>query len=313
MRDWYWAWWVAAERRAELLREAERERLASQCRVLEQLEPDGGRGSLERRAASYGSRKVAAPRSGLRSRLALPVLRAAAARPAVSVWPALGTVYLVWGSTYLAIRVAINTLPPLLMASARFLLGAILFACSKGTGEAEDRPPSQWPVALISGRALLLGGNGGVVLAERSVPTELVALLVATVPLNIAVIDRVGRRLSRRAALGLVLGFGGVALLLGPSSAGSMDPVGALLALLAAISWAAGSIYSRGAGLPARPLVGTAMQMLTGGFLLAVVGAVIVAALVLVVSARPDSPRPRSHVHRPLSFEWRQRARPDHS
>ncbi len=137
---------MAAERRAELLREAERERLASQCRVLEQLEPDGGRGSLERRAASYGSRKVAAPRSGLRSRLALPVLRAAAARPAVSLWPALGTVYLVWGSTYLAIRVAINTLPPLLMASARFFLGAILFACSKGTGEAEDRPrPRQWP------------------------------------------------------------------------------------------------------------------------------------------------------------------------
>ncbi len=280
------------------------------------------------------------------------------------------------------------------MASARFLLaGAILFACSIRMGETEDRPrPRQWLAALMSGGALLLGGNGGVVLAERRVPTGLVALLVATVPLNIAVIDRLasGRRLSRRAALGLVLGFGGVALLLGPSSARSVDPLGAVLALLAAMSWAAVSIYSRGAGLPARPLVGTAMQMLCGGFLLAVAGAtagefprihpeaiaptsllafgylvvfgsivafsayvwllrtapislastyayvnpavavilgwallgaavtvrtlaagaVIVAALVLVASARPDSARPESRLRRPLSFAWRQRARP---
>lgn len=200
----------------------------------------------------------------------------------MSVWLALGTVYVVWGSTYLAIRIAIHTLPPLLMASARFLIaGAILYAWSIGRREANgdrqaDRPrPKQWLAALAIGGALLLGGNGGVVLAERTVASGLVALLVATVPLSIAIIDRLvsGRRLNAAAVAGLLMGFGGVALLLGVSGSNGVDPVGLLLALLAASSWAAGSTFSRRAGLPSRLLVSTAMQMLCGGVLLGIAAA----------------------------------------
>ncbi len=204
-------------------------------------------------------------------------LRAAAGERArtgaVAVAVALGTVYLVWGSTYLAIRLAIDTLPPLLMASVRFLVaGGLLYAWSIRRGDREgDRPGSrQWIAALLIGGALLLAGNGGVVLAEQTVPTGIVALLVATVPLWMAVINRVafGRKLAGQAMLGLIVGFGGVGLLLG-APGGGVDPLGVLFALGAPIGWAAGSVYSRRAGLPVRPLVATAMQMLCGGALLA--------------------------------------------
>lgn len=201
--------------------------------------------------------------------------RAAGASPA-ALWGALATVYVVWGSTYLGIMVAIETMPPLLMSAARFLVaGALLYWFSVRRGDrAGDRPTRRhWLAATIVGGALLLGGNGGVALSELRIDSGVAALLVATIPLWMAVLDRVlnGRRLAWTGIVGLVVGLGGVALLVGPSG-GSIDVVGALLALGAALAWAWGSLYARDASLPSRPLVGAGMQMLAGGVLLAVVG-----------------------------------------
>ena len=193
-----------------------------------------------------------------------------------AVWAALATIYVVWGSTYLGIMVAIETLPPLLMSAARFVVaGAFLYVFAIRRGDrAGDRPTArQWVAATIVGGALLLGGNGGVALSEERIDSGVAALLVATIPLWMAVLDRVlhGRRLAWRGVVGLVVGLVGVALLVGPSS-GSIDVLGALMALGAAFAWAWGSLYARDATLPARPLVGAGMQMLVGGALLAVVG-----------------------------------------
>jgi drug/metabolite transporter (DMT)-like permease len=196
----------------------------------------------------------------------------------VATWGALSTIYVVWGSTYLGIMVAIETLPPLLMSSARFLLaGAILYAFAVRRGDtAGDRPSRrQWAAAAVVGAALLLVGNGGVALSEERIDSGVAALLVATIPLWMAVLDRVlnGKRLALTGVLGLVVGLGGVALLVGPTGAGGIDVLGGMMALSAAFAWAWGSLYARDASLPSRPLVGAGMQMLAGGMLLAVAGA----------------------------------------
>src|SRR2546425_11379537 len=138
------------------------------------------------------------------------------------LWVALAIVYTVWGSTSLAIRVAVETLPPFLMASVRFLIaGGLLYAFSIGRGDREgDRPGvPQWRAAAIVGTLLFLGGNGGVVWAEQRVPSGLAALIVATVPLWVALIGFVWlrERLPRVAVAGLVVGFAGTALLIRPS------------------------------------------------------------------------------------------------
>ena len=216
------------------------------------------------------------------ARTAPPSLVRSARSGAGSVWLALGTVYLVWGSTYLAIRLAIDSIPPLLMASARFFLaGAILYAWARlrpGQEPSERIGRAQWGGAFLVGGALLLVGNGGVSVAERTVASGVVALLVATVPLWMALFDRVffGRRLSRRAVAGLIIGFAGVALLLESdgSGGGKIDFFGALIALAAPIGWAAGSVYSQRASLPRRPLMATAMEMLAASLLLAIAAAV---------------------------------------
>jgi len=119
----------------------------------------------------------------------------------------------------------------------------------------------------LLGAALLFMGNGGVFLAERTVPSGVVALVVATVPLWMALIDRLGfgHRLRPPAILGLAVGLGGVALLLWSPGSGRLDPLGGALAVLAPIFWALGSVYSRRLSLPARPLVSTAMQMVCAG------------------------------------------------
>jgi drug/metabolite transporter (DMT)-like permease len=200
-----------------------------------------------------------------------------AAPSAALVWGALSIVYVVWGSTYLAIRIAIETLPPFLMAGTRHLCaGVILYAWAIRRGDVEgDRPgPAQWRAAAIVGAALLLGGNGGVVWAEQSVASGVAALLVATLPLWMAVLGRTvwGEPLSRMTLLGLVIGLGGLALLIGPVEGGGVDPLGALACMGASFSWAAGSLWSRRAPLPKRPFVTTAMEMLCGGAMLLVVG-----------------------------------------
>ncbi|MGO8946438.1 MAG: EamA family transporter [Ktedonobacterales bacterium] len=190
-------------------------------------------------------------------------------------------VYLIWGSTYLFIHFADETLPPFLMAGTRFLVaGAILYVWARL--HHSGRPGRvHWRSAAVVGLLLLVGGNGGVVLAEEFLPSSLVALLISTVPIWIALLDWVrpeGRRPSLATAGGLLLGFAGVALLLGlnaeptSSGTGAINPLYGLIVLGAAISWAAGSLYSRTASMPTRPLLGTGMEMLAGGAVLLVLG-----------------------------------------
>jgi drug/metabolite transporter (DMT)-like permease len=191
---------------------------------------------------------------------------------------AFAALYLVWGSTYLAIRYAIDTLPPFLMAGARFVVaGAILYLWARARGA--GRPPAiHWRSAAIVGGFLLLGGNAGVVWAELRVPTGLAALLVATVPLWMVILDALrpgGRRPSGRVILGVGLGLAGVALLVGRgqfAGGGAVDPLGALALVLASLAWAIGSLYSKTAKLPTSPLLATGMEMLSGGALLLVAG-----------------------------------------
>jgi drug/metabolite transporter (DMT)-like permease len=197
--------------------------------------------------------------------------------PGAAIWGALVSVWLFWGGTYLAIRVVVRTMPPFLSASVRFLLaGALLYAFAVRRGDREgDRPGrAQWIAATVIGGSLLLGGNGLVMWAEQTVPSGIAALIIASVPLWMALLDRIvfGNRLPWLAVLGLAIGFGGLALLLNPSGGARLDPAGVGALVVASLSWSAGSLYARRAPLPKRPLVGTGMQMLAGGVLLALVG-----------------------------------------
>jgi drug/metabolite transporter (DMT)-like permease len=189
---------------------------------------------------------------------------------------ALGVVYVVWGSTYLAIAVADRSLPPLLMLAVRFgLAGGILYAWSGWRGDVRAARPGrrEWIAAAVVGGLLLFVDTGGVAWAEQRVASGLTALLVASVPLFIALLDRTffGIRLSVGAVAGIAVGLLGVALLVGPST--HIDPVGAAVILVAAFAWAAGSAYARVAPLPRAPFLSAAMQMLCAGALLAVGGA----------------------------------------
>jgi drug/metabolite transporter (DMT)-like permease len=187
---------------------------------------------------------------------------------------ALATVYIVWGSTYLAMAVADRTIPPMLMLSVRFLLaGTLVFVWARRRGEPSGPlGPRQWRAAALVGLALLVLDTGGVAWAVQRVPSGTAALLVASVPLFMAVLDRFcfGARLPRLAAAGIGTGLAGVAILAGPS--GSVDLVGAAVLLFASFSWAAGSAYMRVAPLPRGPLTSAAMQMLTAGLALGVIG-----------------------------------------
>jgi drug/metabolite transporter (DMT)-like permease len=189
---------------------------------------------------------------------------------------ALGIVYVVWGSTYLAIAVADRTLPPLLMLAVRFgLAGVLLYGWSLWRGDVRAARPGrrEWTAAAIVGALLLFVETGGVAWAEQRVATGLTALLVASVPLLAALLDRTifGVRLSLGALAGIATGLFGVALLVGPSA--HIDPVGAAVLLGGAFAWAAGSAYARVAPLPSAPFLSTAMQMLCGAALLAIAGA----------------------------------------
>jgi drug/metabolite transporter (DMT)-like permease len=189
---------------------------------------------------------------------------------------ALGIVYVVWGSTYLAIAVADKTLPPLLMLAVRFgLAGALLYGWSLWRGDVADARPGrrEWTAAAIVGGLLLFVDTGGIAWAEQRVASGLTALLVASVPLFAALLDRTifGVRLSLGALAGIATGLFGVALLVGPSA--HIDPVGAAVILAAAFAWAAGSAYARVAPLPKAPFLSAAMQMLAAAALLAVAGA----------------------------------------
>src|ERR1051326_4229014 len=175
--------------------------------------------------------------------------RATVTRPVVTsgrastaaIWGALTVVYLVWGSTYLAIRVAIRTMPPLLMASVRFLIaGGALYLVAIRQGDREgDRPGfKQWRAATIIGGTLLLGGNGMVGIAEQHVVSSVTALLIAMVPLWMAIIGFVvyRERLTWPAILGLVIGFAGLVVLLRPTGHTHISGLGAGLLVCASLS-----------------------------------------------------------------------------
>jgi drug/metabolite transporter (DMT)-like permease len=194
---------------------------------------------------------------------------------------AFAIVYLVWGSTYLAIRFAIETLPPFLMAAARFLTaGTVLYVWARFVAGAEKPGRAQWWAAAIVGSLLLIGGNGLVVWSELRIPSGVAALLGGTTPLWMVLIDwlrRGGVRPTGQVVLGLLCGLVGLVWLIGPDSlagGGRIDPIGVAAVMLSSIAWAAGSIYQRHASMPASPSLSTAMQMLAGGAgLLVVAGA----------------------------------------
>jgi drug/metabolite transporter (DMT)-like permease len=197
----------------------------------------------------------------------------------VRVALAFATVYVVWGSTYLAILYAIETLPPFSMAGVRFLVaGAVLYVWARWRGGAARPTAEQWRATAIIGLALLVGGNGLVVWSETRVASGVAALLVGSVPLFMVLLDWArpnGTRPGGWVALGLALGLLGLLWLVGPDSllgGGRADLLGAAALLAASFSWAAGSIYSRHAAVPASPFLATAMQMLAAGVALLALG-----------------------------------------
>ena len=191
--------------------------------------------------------------------------------PTAAVWAALGAIYVIWGATYLGMEIAIESIPPFLMASIRFLVaGAILFAIFRPRS---SRPTlHHWIATAIVGTFLLVGGNALVAVSQQRIDTGVAALIVATFPLWIATFDFAanGRRLRPLAIVGVVVGFVGIALLIRPG--GDIDLLGALICLFAPISWTIGSLYARGARLPDNLLLGSGMEMLAGGAVLAIVG-----------------------------------------
>jgi drug/metabolite transporter (DMT)-like permease len=201
------------------------------------------------------------------------------------------TLYLVWGSTYLAIRLAIDTMPPYLMIAVRFFLaGGILFAWSllRGTLRAHRPTRREWRDSAIVGTLLLCGGMGLVAWAEQTLPTGIVALLIALMPAWVAVLGRVffGERLVPLVVVGLVVGLVGVAVLVGPSTSGSLDPAGLVAVLVSPILWGSGSLYAaHRARLPRDPLLASGMQMLSAG----VVATGIAVVIGEVAEFRPEA------------------------
>ena len=179
-------------------------------------------------------------------------------------------IYLVWGSTYLAIRFAVETIPPFIMARTRYLLpGLLLMVWRRLAG---DPAPTrrQWLSGAIVGLFLLLGGNGLVSWAEQRVESGIAALIIGTVPIWMVIFDAVLTRIRPRwqVIMGLLTGFGGIIFLIGPESLFGQHPrydlLGIGVLVLAAFLWAIGSIYSRDADLPRSPLLGTSIEMLAG-------------------------------------------------
>jgi drug/metabolite transporter (DMT)-like permease len=191
---------------------------------------------------------------------------------------AFAIVYVIWGSTFLGILFAIQTLPPFLMASARFLVaGSLLYAWSRFVKGAAAPSLANWRATALVGTLLLLGGNGLLVWSELRIPSGVAALLVGTVPCFMVLLDWLrpgGVRPTRLVVAGLLLGLLGLVWLVGPDAVmggGRADLLGAVVVVLGSFLWALGSVYSRYAAAPPSPFLSTAMQMLSGGVALLVV------------------------------------------
>jgi drug/metabolite transporter (DMT)-like permease len=193
------------------------------------------------------------------------------------VLSAFAIVYLVWGSTYLAIRFALETLPPFSMAAARFLVaGGAMYVFARVVGGAAAPTRAQWKTTAIVGVLLLVFGNGLVVWAELRVPSGMAALIVGVVPCCTVLVDWLrpnGTRPGGRVVMGLVLGLAGLFVLIGPDmimGGGRADYVGVAALIIASFTWAVGSIYSRHAPMPRSPALATAMEMLAASVGLAI-------------------------------------------
>jgi drug/metabolite transporter (DMT)-like permease len=197
--------------------------------------------------------------------------------PRAKILLAFLAIYIIWGSTYLFIRFGVETLPPLMMAGARFLVaGSLLYGWNRRHGLPPPTMP-QWRSATIIGALLLLVGNGGVTWAEQIIPSGVTALLISTSPIWFVVLDWIwfgAARPAGKVVAGLALGLSGIAWLIGPDKilhGGGFPLAGILVLMLATISWAAGSLYSRRASLPSSPFMATATEMICGGALLLLV------------------------------------------
>lgn len=202
-----------------------------------------------------------------------------AKRASATLIAAFAAIYFFWGSTYLAIKYAIETLPPFLMAGWRFIIaGSILYVWARLSSDYEKPSMKHWQTSFIVGTLLLLGGNGGVVLAQHYIPSSLAALFVATEPFWIVLLGWLwlkGARPNWRVALGLLVGFVGVYLLIGGGKSADGDTnilLGAGLVMTAAVCWATGSLYGVRATTPKSSLLTSGMQMLCGGAMLLLLG-----------------------------------------
>ena len=190
-------------------------------------------------------------------------------------------IYIIWGSTYLAIKYAVATMPPFAMAATRFLIaGGILYVWARLRNNVETRRV-HWLHAMGLGVLLLCGGNGAVVWAQQFVPSGIAALMITTSPFWLVLFESLragGTKPSWQAILGLVIGFIGVFILVGPAeitgTGGSFDTFGIILLLLAPLFWSMGSIYAKGADMPKSTLLSTGMQMLMGAAALFLVSVV---------------------------------------
>jgi drug/metabolite transporter (DMT)-like permease len=205
-----------------------------------------------------------------------------AKRVSLLLLAAFAAVYIFWGSTYLAIKYAIETLPTFLLAGSRFLIaGSILYVWARLSADYEKPTLKQWRTSFIVGTLLLLGGNGGVVFAEHYISSSLAALLVATEPFWIVLLSWLwlkGERPNWKVSLGLLIGFIGVYLLISGQTGSSAVEAdyskqlfGTILVIVSALSWATGSIYGLRATTPKSSLLTSGMQMLAGGTVLLLV------------------------------------------
>jgi len=191
---------------------------------------------------------------------------------------AFAAVYVVWGSTYLAIRIGIESLPPLILAGLRHLIVGLFLYPVLRVKTGISPTAANWRTAVVAGTLLLFVGNGGVSWAEQTVPSGIAALLVATVSLWLVIVDWLrpgGLRPAPRVGIGLLMGFAGLTLLVGPAHLGGserVDPRGGAVLVVASLAWACGSLYSKHGGMPSSPMLGVAMQSLAGGAILLIAG-----------------------------------------
>ncbi|MBI5950886.1 MAG: EamA family transporter [Chloroflexi bacterium] len=196
------------------------------------------------------------------------------------IWTALLALYIVWGSTYLGIRFAIETIPPFLHAGIRFLISGLILVIWQRAAGHELPTRKQWISTAIVGTLLLLGGNGLVSWAEQFIPSGIAALVIASIPMFLVIGEAIrpnGIKPNWQGILGLLAGFVGILILIGPAeisgSTTKFDPFGVMAILFACLFWATGSIYSKTADLPKSSLMNTGAQMLMGSIGLFIISA----------------------------------------